>query len=146
MKFTTEKESIDYIKECLLRSGYTAVDCTQSTNPYCYYDMDCLRPLGKEMPLKYRFELKRRDLDSEHFGDCIIESSKYVHMIKALNKEEIDKAFIINLFNDCWTISDIETGLCDITCKNAKHTTEFEDNMIIEKIMVHFKPMKKFTY
>ena len=129
MKFHTEKGSIDFFKTQLIQSGFTSVDCTQAE----YHNKKC------------RFELKRRDMTSDKYGDSVLELSKYANFIEDIVNEKIYKGFVVSFFDDIYTIDDI-THNHFLDQKKAPATTEFENTNKKNKWFVHYQQEKKFQY
>lgn len=139
MKFSTEQESINYVVDELQDRGWTC-NPTQATNKYSYFDID-----GVVKGNNYRIEVKRRDMDADKYGDTIIEGYKVNKFNQAIKDNEIKRGYLITLFNDCWTVSDISNPMYS-SVKQAQHTTEFDDNRIVDKQFVHYGQHKRFEY
>lgn len=140
MKFHTEKGSIDFFRTQLIQSGFTSVDCTQVEDKYCYYDIQ-----AEYNNKKCRFELKRRDMTSDKYGDSVLELSKYANFIEDIVNEKIYKGFVVSFFDDIYTIDDI-THNHFVDQKKAPATTEFENTNKKNKWFVHYQQEKKFEY
>lgn len=140
MKFQTELDSIKFFCNQLEYSGFTSVDCTQVEDKYCYYDIQ-----ATYNNKKCRFELKRRDMTSDKYGDSVLEFSKYGKFVDDIVNEKIYKGFVVSFFDDIYTIDDI-THNHFLDQKKAPATTEFENTNKKNKWFVHFKQEKKFQY
>lgn len=140
MKFETEKQSIEYVCDCLASSGYTNIHYTQIDDEFCHYDIWC-----NAREKKYFLECKRRNFQSDKYGDAIIEETKYNDYITAKNNKEIDGAWVVTLFDDCWTVSNAFTPF-KTTEKFVQHTTEFADHTKVLKRFKHYNLDYKFSY
>lgn len=139
MTFNTEKESIDFICNYFEKKGFTATP-TQEDNKYCHYDIELARD-GKKIWL----ELKRRYCPSWQYGDAVIGEEKYNYFILSKDQQLVDAVMIINLFTDCFTMSNAlkPIGFFD---KKAKHHTEFNDKRLVLKHLVRYKQDVKIKY
>ena len=140
MKFQTEQGSIEFFKNQLIQSGFTSVDCTQVEDKYCYYDIQ-----AEYHNKKCRFELKRRDMSSDKYGDSVLELFKYANFIEDIVNQKIYKGFVVSFFDDIYTIDDI-TNSHSIQLKQAPATTEFGNTKKKDKWFVHYTQEKKFEY
>lgn len=140
MKFKTELDSIKFFCNQLEYSGFTGVQATQYVNQYSYYDVQA--KWGKK---KVRFELKRRDLESDTYNDSVIEYFKYQEFVKDITNGQIDKGYVVSFFNNLYTIDDICSEHM-ISIKQSPKTTEFEQHTKVNKTFVHYKQQKKFQY
>lgn len=140
MKFQTELDSIKFFCNQLEYSGFTGVQATQYVNQYSYYDIQA--KWGKK---KVRFELKRRDLESDTYNDSVIEYYKYNEFVKDITNGVIDKGYVVSFFNDLYTIDDIFNEHT-LSIKQANKTTEFDQNEKVNKVFVHYQQEKKFEY
>lgn len=140
MKFQTELDSIKFFCNQLEYSGFTGVQATQYVDQYSYYDIQA--KWGKK---KVRFELKRRDLESDTYNDSVIEYFKYQEFVKDITNGQIDKGYVVSFFNNLYTIDDI-CSEHTLSIKQAAKTTEFDQNYKINKTFVHYKQQKKFQY
>lgn len=140
MKFKTELDSIKFFCNQLEYSGFTGVQATQYVDQYSYYDIQA--KWGKK---KVRFELKRRDLESDTYNDSVIEYFKYQEFVKDITNGQIDKGYVVSFFNDIYTIDDI-CSEHTLSIKQAAKTTEFDQNYKINKTFVHYQQQKKFQY
>lgn len=140
MKFQTEQESIDYFCNQLEYSGFTGVQATQYVNQYSYYDIQA--KWGKK---KVRFELKRRDLESDTYNDSVIEYSKYKEFVEDITNGQIDRGYVVSFFNDIYTIDNI-CSEHTLSIKQSPKTTEFDQKTKINKTFVHYKQQTKFQY
>lgn len=143
MRFATEKESIDYVCEWLRNHGYTNIDATQSTNQFCHYDIMCVNPSG----LTYEIELKRRNFNSDLYETSIMETNKYFNMLNDRYEGKIHGGFLINLYEDCFTVANVLTPLF-YGERTVKHYTElaYNDNEKILKGYVNYKPIRTYQY
>lgn len=132
MKFNTEKESIDWFVNRLQSKGWTKISSTQAYDKFSYYDVEA-EYNGKRV----RFELKRRNFNSDKFGDCMCEYSKYRKFLLGIELGEFSKGYLVSLFEDKMVLSDI-TRPRSIMFKDCPSTTEFENNNYIEKKTVHY--------
>lgn len=139
MKFHTEKESIDFICDYFEKKGFTATP-TQADNKYCHYDIVCTRG-GKTLWL----ELKRRYCTSDHYGDAVIEKYKYESLKQGKSDNLTDAVILVNLFYDCFTLSDALSPI-DFVVKQAAHTTEFSDDRIIDHTWARYNQDIKINY
>lgn len=140
MKFLTEKDSIDYFCKRLEQAGYENINPTQSSDKYCYYDIQ-----AEKNNIKYRFELKRRNYTSNKFGDSICEKWKYDNFVDDIRNGLFNRGVLVSFFDDVFTMDDI-TKPYDVDFIYANKTTEFENRDIVEKTMVHYKQTKKCNY
>ena len=140
MRFQTEQSSIEFFKNQLIQSGFTSVDCTQVEDKYCYYDIQ-----AEYHNKKCRFELKRRDMTSDKYGDSVLELYKYANFIEDIVNQKIYKGFVVSFFDDIYTIDDI-TNSHSIQLKQAPATTEFENTKKKDKWFVKYNQEKKFKY
>lgn len=141
MKFSTEKESIDYFTQSLSLMGYTDIEATQSTNQFSHYDVSATHPTG----LKFEFELKRRNFPSTNYGDTIIETSKYDKMMSDIEEGKADRAILITFFDDAWTVSDVRKPIDEVR-RMANHTTYFADNNYVRKSFMRYNFVFTFPY
>lgn len=140
MKFKTELDSIKFFCNQLEHSGFTSVDCTQVEDKYCYYDIQ-----AEYNNKKCRFELKRRDLESDTYNDSVIEYSKYKEFVEDIINGQIYKGYVVSFFNNIYTIDDI-CSEHTLSIKQAAKTTEFDQHAKVNKTFVHYKQQKKFQY
>lgn len=140
----TELESIKMIQDLFERRGYKT-NATQSINKFSYYDIEAWKEnLDGEKYLKTRIEVKRR---YKNFGDMIMEKYKYDNFINDLNNNNIDKGFLVSVFED-----SKEIAIEDVTKKTAdsktmaRKTTDFENNKEVLKDFVHYKQTYKIKY
>lgn len=140
MKFQTEQDSIDFFRNQLEYSGFTSINATQALDQYSFYDIS-----ANYKNKKYKFELKRRDMTSEKYGDSVIEFSKYQKFASEIESGEIRNGFVVSFFDDIYTIDSI-TSTHKIDQKICPTTTEFENNNKKNKWLVHYQQQKKFQY
>lgn len=139
MTFNTEKESIDFICNYFEKKGFTARP-TQEDNKYCHYDIELARD-GKKIWL----ELKRRNCPSWKYGDAVIEQNKYNYFTFSKDQKLVDGIMIINLFTDCFTMSNALKPI-EFFKKRAQHKTEFNDKRIVLKHLVRYPQEIKIKY
>lgn len=140
-KFNTESASIQYLIKELTKRGYTDIHATQTANQFEHYDVSATHPLG----YKYEMEVKRRYFDSTKYGDTVIEQSKYNKFLNDKWLDNIDGAWVVTMFNDCWTISNALQPIFTSE-KEVQHTTEFGDSQKVKKTFMHYKLKQKFNY
>lgn len=138
--FETEKDSIDFTIQFLEKRGFKNIIPTQESDRFCYYDLQ-----AEKNDKKYRFEVKRRKMDSTVFNDAIIEQYKYDKFIDSLNKKEIDYACLITYFTDCITVSNISKPKYKFNAL-IQHQTEFNDHNKINKNIISYNQDKKYEY
>lgn len=124
----------------LANKGWTNIKSTQETDPFCYYDIEA-EYKGK----KFRIECKRRNYESNHFGDSICEEWKYNKFKEDYGKGLIDGALLVSFFSDVFTIDNIFEPF-DIDYVWANKTTDFANRKIVRKSMVHYKQARKVNY
>lgn len=141
MTFNTEQESINFFINWLEEKGFTNI--VRPEDQFSYYDLEAEYVHPKAGLTKWRFELKRRTFESDKFNDLIIEKNKYDKFINDLDKKIFDQGRVVHFFTDCMAIADI-LDVKDVDFKNARATTEFAYNKVIEKTFVHYEKMNKF--
>lgn len=141
MKFTTEKESLDYVESFLSRMGFTEIHQTQSDNQFEHYDISAMFK-GK----KCFFELKRRHFNHDKYNDVIVEDYKYFHLLDDIVNGVADKCYIVTLFDDILVINNIEDSMPVFINRESAKSTEFENKNIVEKKFATFKIGKVFQY
>lgn len=141
MTFFTEQESINFFINWLEEKGFTNI--VRPEDQFSYYDLEAEYKHPKMGITKWRFELKRRNIESTKFNDSIIEKSKYDKFIEDIRVGVFDEGRVVTFFKDCMVIDNIKNAK-DVTFKMAGATTEFENTKVIEKTFVHFNQDKKF--
>lgn len=130
--FKNEQESINYFVKRLNKAGYQNINATQSSDKFCYYDIEAERN-GK----KFRFELKRRNFGVDQYDDHLMECSKLVKFESAIKSGEIDAAYLISLCFDGIKISHVLNWAYKDIVK-APQTTDFNRNNYVDKSFVHY--------
>lgn len=136
MEFTTEQQSKDYFKKVLTKKGFT--DINEPEDQFCYYDLQA----NKDNKV-YRFELKRRRMNSTKHNDGIMEAHKYRKFYQ--EKDQYDYAFLVSMFYDKIGISDIKHPV-ETIARFASKTTDFDNNQVVEKQMIRYNLHKLIEY
>ena len=132
MKFKTENESIEFFTQKLESKGWQV---NRPKDQYSYYDLEAQKD-GEVV----RFELKRRNHNSYRYNDTIMEEYKLCNFYK-----DGYTGYLVTFFDDCWTLSDVYTPVDHIQ-RQARHTTDFDDQNIVNKQFVKYHFDKIFKY
>lgn len=142
MKFKTEDESIVYLINQLVKSGYTDVECTSGESKFSHYDVRSKNPINGT---SQEYEIKRRDFKSDKYEDCIMEDIKYHSFLNDKHNGDTDTGWLVNFYDDCWTVSDVYNPI-NFTKTIASHCTEFKDKKKIIKGYYHYKFDYRYEY
>lgn len=122
----TESNSINYWCEYLYNKGYTNI-----TNCNAYDQYSCVDVTGTDKEgNKVVFELKRRYINSNKYGDLVCEEHKYKKMCEEYPN---NKKILVNFFKDKWGVGVLTDEDTKEDHKGAK-TTEFEDQQEVDKV------------
>lgn len=141
MVFNTERESIAWFMGFLEGKGFINIKETQSEDKFCYYDIEAELPTKKGIT-RWRFELKRRNFDSEKYGDTIIEKSKYDKFVEDIRNGIMEQGRIVSFFTDVMVIDNVLNAY-DVDFKMSGKTTDFNDKRLVQKTFVHYINGKK---
>lgn len=105
----------------------------------CHFDITACKN-----NVKYVFELKKRPIKSDLWGDNIIQEDKYNFLLPYDNDSDNQKVYIVNLFTDCMYINPLQAPH-ECQKKYCQKTNNWNRNKV-EKILISYPHQNKFRF
>lgn len=124
--FTDDIEGTKFFSKYLIKNGFYNI---QTTAEFCGHDLEADYK-GKT----YYFELKRRDISADTWGDSICEQHKID------STPDPNRTYLVNFFTDCFTIIPI-TAQHETQSKMCQKTNNWNRKKVLKNLLCY--PNKK---